>query len=537
MVRRSPATESHSNAVPMALDPYTDSADYSGLVGRAIAGGLRVTARAGSTPQGLLYQAEYLDGRQVLLLVLPSRVPGQEPPGVQSFRLATRIRHPNVAAVRAVGELDDGSAYVVLEQLTGEPLRELLTAGSALPLGEALNLALQAAAGLEAVHQAGFVHGNVSPGTLVVSRAPYGNAQVKVVGFSLDPDGLPTIRLEPASVEYASPERLGGKPPDPRCDVFSLGAVLHHLLGGGAPAAGRVAREVPRIARPVLEQALAPAPAARFQTMSELRDALERLAAAAASPRQPVARRAARAVAAGLVLLACGLLLVPLWRTVETRLSPTASRPARTEQASLTPRSPPRAATTPAPTRASAPTRSTEAGRVATEPRARTPGGGSTAVQGTRDRGKEESIEVSEPLGYVGDATSSEAPAEPAGRAPPPEQRPGATRPNPPKVDPPRPRAVLEEYPGLHHAIGDVTRIGLAENVAEVRPGLLAVYLAAGGMGVPSAEYNLQRLYLAYSAATRQRETVALELRRNDQVYGWFTREGLRYANANADRH
>jgi hypothetical protein len=49
-------------------------------------------------------------------------------------------------------------------------------------------------------------------------------------------------------------------------------------------------------------------------------------------------------------------------------------------------------------------------------------------------------------------------------------------------------------------------------------------------MGVPSAVYNLQRLYLAYSAVTRQEHAVTLELRQNGAPYGWFTREGLREA-------
>ena len=55
-------------------------------------------------------------------------------------------------------------------------------------------------------------------------------------------------------------------------------------------------------------------------------------------------------------------------------------------------------------------------------------------------------------------------------------------------------------------------------------------------MDVPSSSYNLQRLYLAYSAATMQPDTVALELRRDGRVYGWFTRQGLRYASPDGDR-
>lgn len=90
---------------------------------------------------------------------------------------------------------------------------------------------------------------------------------------------------------------------------------------------------------------------------------------------------------------------------------------------------------------------------------------------------------------------------------------------------------MLDQDPPLRLAIGDVTRVGLAERVVETRLGLLVVDLAPNGMGVPSASYNLQRLYLAYSAATEQQDTVAIELRREGKVYGWFTRAGLRYAS------
>ena len=95
---------------------------------------------------------------------------------------------------------------------------------------------------------------------------------------------------------------------------------------------------------------------------------------------------------------------------------------------------------------------------------------------------------------------------------------------------------MLEQDPGLRLAIGDVTRVGLAENVVEARLGLLVLQLAPDGLGVPSASNNLQRLYLAYSAATDQQDDVVLELRGNGKVVGWFTREGLRHASADGGR-
>lgn len=84
--------------------------------------------------------------------------------------------------------------------------------------------------------------------------------------------------------------------------------------------------------------------------------------------------------------------------------------------------------------------------------------------------------------------------------------------------------------------MGDAVRIGLAQGIVEASPGLLIVHLTRDGMGVPSALYNLQRLYLAYSAATREQDTVALELRRNGKTFGWFTSQGLRSAEPGSTR-
>lgn len=527
---------------------YLGGADDAGLVGRIVADGLRVIERTGSTPLGSLYRAEYLSGGPVVLLVLPARGSGPEPAEVRSLRAATQIRHPNVAAVRAVGELEDGSTYAVLEEVLGEPLLHLLSAGSVLPLGDGLDLAVQAAAGLEAVHQAGFVHGNVSPSSIVVARAPFGHPRVKLVGFSTNP-GRHLAPLDAAAAGYAGPERLGGDPPDERSDVFSLGAVLHHLLSGSPPAGERALGKVPRIARPVLEKALAPNPAARFQTMSELREALERLAAAAATPAKPLLPRAfIRAAAGVLALVAVGALLVPVWTRVATSLTRSAARLAA---------SPSSSSSAPAGTEAGRgdsaprrdPVREADEERIANESRGGTAASRPAPTGGSRRGGGDEGEALPEALGYVGD-TGGPVPSTDTVTRPPPEAagRAGSrssigSSANPPRraepparADPARPLAVLEQYQGLQHAIGDVTRIGLAEHVAEVRPGLLAVHLAAGGMGVPSAHYNLQRLYLAYSAASRDQDSVVLELRRKNEVYGWFTRDGLRYTSADTER-
>jgi hypothetical protein len=140
--------------------------------------------------------------------------------------------------------------------------------------------------------------------------------------------------------------------------------------------------------------------------------------------------------------------------------------------------------------------------------------------------------------GYVADvgnagvspgAAESASPSQPARRALRVTRAPDTTASS-------RTREKLDESPGLRLAIGDITRIGLAESVLQLRPGLLLVQLTPDGMDVPSASYNLQRLYLAYSAAVREQDSVALELRQGGKVYGWFTREGLRTATSGREQ-
>jgi serine/threonine protein kinase len=316
MVPRDIAAADTPTPTPPGAPDDRGSPDHASLVGRTLHGGLRIFDRLGSTPEGTLYHAVYPTGIEVALLILRPETGGAKRTRRERLEQATQIKHLNVAAMYEVGEMGDGSLYVVLEQLVGEPLSDLVAAGRVFALPEALDLALQAAAGLQAAHRAGFVHGNLSPHTILLTQAASGRAQVKLIRFTLDPTlrqaGVaPPMPVE-ASAPYASPERLAGHPPDERSDVFSLGAVLHHLLTGMLPDPGHVDSSVPKVARPVLGTALAPAPARRFQTMSEFEAALERLVAVAGKPKRPGHRALMlAAVGAGLALVAAGILPLP----------------------------------------------------------------------------------------------------------------------------------------------------------------------------------------------------------------------------------
>jgi serine/threonine protein kinase len=246
------------------------------LEGRTLRAGIRVRERLGDSPVGELYSAEYPTGAEVVVLLLGSPSTDSVALSVlrQRFRHAVQIQHPNVAAVHELSETHDGLVYVLAECLSGELLSEMLARRGALPEGEALDLCLQAAAGLEAAHQARWVHGNLSPESILLSPTGAGGTLVKLIGFTqVSPSARP--HSEPpaegdASADYASPERLAGRPSDERSDVYSLGAVLHHLLTGVPPTRAPEGGQVPEVLRGVLTQALALSPARRFQTVAEL---------------------------------------------------------------------------------------------------------------------------------------------------------------------------------------------------------------------------------------------------------------------------
>jgi D-alanyl-D-alanine dipeptidase len=243
------------------------------MVGRTLPGGIRILELLGDTPVGPHYRAEDPTGIEVAVLILGSSAELALPRS--SLQPAIQIKHPNVIAIHDLNETDDGLVYAVAERLTGEFLSATLARRGALPLWEARDLCLQAAAGLQAAHDLGWVHGSLSPSTILLAQTVGGRPLVKLIGFAHE---FPLRQSKAESTidgrVYASPERIAGHLPDERSDVFSLGAMLHHLLTGAAPTPGSRSGDVPETIRDVLNRALAPSPARRFQTIAEFTAAL-----------------------------------------------------------------------------------------------------------------------------------------------------------------------------------------------------------------------------------------------------------------------
>src|SRR4051812_10481835 len=155
-------------------------------------------------------------------------------------RAAASINHPNVCQIYEIGE-DNGQLFIAMELLDGEPLTELLSRG---PLGveQAVPIAIDMLAALQAIHSRGIVHRDLKPSNVFVAAHA-----VKLLDFGLArPEVDRTLDVSGAltrsgvilgTPRYMAPEQINGGPIDARADLFAAGAILFEMLAG-RPAFG-----------------------------------------------------------------------------------------------------------------------------------------------------------------------------------------------------------------------------------------------------------------------------------------------------------
>lgn len=200
---------------------------------------------------------------------------------------AGRLNHPNVVTIHDVGRTDD-IAYIAMEFLDGQSLRELLDSGVVLPPQRIADIGAEIADGLAFAHENGVVHRDVKPANIMVLAS--GAVKITDFGIALLPTGTRTIAGNAfGSPRYTSPEQIMGRPVDGRSDIFSLGATIYEMLTGASPFQGgdlnTILKQVlsdptpppssinPRIPRAfdhIVGKALAKDPADRYQTAEEL---------------------------------------------------------------------------------------------------------------------------------------------------------------------------------------------------------------------------------------------------------------------------
>ena len=242
-------------------------------------------------------------------------------------RAAARIAHPNVAGVHDVFTLDDRT-FIVMEYVDGESLAARMARGP-LPIDVAIAFGRQLAAAVAAAHAQGVVHRDLKPsnaqitpdGTLKVldfgiARFAISSLTTRTSNSQHEASALPATRGA-GTPGYMAPEQAAGLGFDERSDIYSIGAVLYEMATSRClapadplrvsghyrerPRADAVNPAVPRALADLIEKALAPDPALRFQQAADVERALA--AIASSRPRSVNRRRTILAVTAGVVIL------------------------------------------------------------------------------------------------------------------------------------------------------------------------------------------------------------------------------------------
>jgi serine/threonine protein kinase len=151
-------------------------------------------------------------------------------------RMVARIQHPGVVALFDSGELEDGTAFLVMERLAGFNLRALLKRSGPGTTREVARLVRQGAAALGAAHRAGIVHRDIKPENVFLVNSETGFV-VKLLDFGIAKPmslerGLTQSGALVGTPHYMPPEQIQGQEVDSRSDLYSFATVCYEALTG-----------------------------------------------------------------------------------------------------------------------------------------------------------------------------------------------------------------------------------------------------------------------------------------------------------------
>ena len=251
----------------------------------------KIVEKLGEGGNGIVYKAEDTKlKRTVALKFLRDEVlEGEEQKArfLREAQVEAALNHPNICTVYEIDEVE-GRPFIAMECVEGKSIRQKV-ASSPLKLDEALDVATQAAQGLQAAHQKQVVHRDIKSANIMLTE----QGQVKIMDFGLAHLGDRSLLTKTGSKlgtpAYMSPEQTLGKKVDLRSDIWSLGVVIYETVAGQLPFKGEVEAAVAyaivneepepltgiRLGVPIeldriVAKALAKSPDERYQHVDEL---------------------------------------------------------------------------------------------------------------------------------------------------------------------------------------------------------------------------------------------------------------------------
>ncbi len=209
--------------------------------GITLGGRFQLTTRIAIGGMGEVWKAKDLVlGRIVAIKVLKEEYTG-DPGFLQRFRAEARhtalLNHVGIANVFDYGE-EEGSAYLVMELVPGQPLSSIIEHEQVLSPDRTLSMIAQTARALSVAHAQGLVHRDIKPGNLLIT--PDGRVKVTDFGIARLADQVPLTQTGQVmgTAQYLAPEQATGQTATGSSDIYSLGVIGYECLTGHRPFSG-----------------------------------------------------------------------------------------------------------------------------------------------------------------------------------------------------------------------------------------------------------------------------------------------------------
>jgi eukaryotic-like serine/threonine-protein kinase len=221
------------------------------MIGQVVGGRYRVTGVLGEGGMGIVYVGEQQMGstiRKVAIKTLHSHL-SKDPSVLARFHrecgTVAQLEHPNTIKFYDFGATADGTLYIAMEFVKGQPLQEVIEKGGAMPPERVLKVMRQVCGALDEAHRLGIIHRDLKPDNIILTDRAGETDFVKVLDFGI------AARTESADAQkeqkltqqgmvlgtppYMSPEQFTGKQLDARSDIYSLGVMVYEMLTGRLP--------------------------------------------------------------------------------------------------------------------------------------------------------------------------------------------------------------------------------------------------------------------------------------------------------------
>ncbi len=217
--------------------------------GQLLDGKYEILDKLAEGGMGHVYRARHLHLEEIRIIKVTKPDPFGEASEPRRFqeeaRMATLVRHPNVAGLYDFSRLPDGSFYMVWEFIDGITLEQWLRENGPMPPDRALDVACQVLSGLSEIHAQGIVHRDLAPDNIMLRQGPGGRLQAKIIDLGIakrvasETMQMTGTGLFVGKLKYCSPEQAGALPRgeaiDGRSDLYSFGVVLYEMLAGRPP--------------------------------------------------------------------------------------------------------------------------------------------------------------------------------------------------------------------------------------------------------------------------------------------------------------